>query len=207
MRQRRGHFVPSASALIFLTLVVFLTFPSFISSTLLFPSIEPVTEFIFVLKSSPDITPQAHLNNQINTFLSLIPSAKIIQTYSSLVELNFLAFTVQCSFQDIEIILQNNFIYKFYEESSSLMISRSLVKTVPFVSQYLRSESHTLGKNGFCTFSYESYQQFLLHETDLEQPQEKSDVVCLFRSSTSLLSTLTSLCCLASLPPLSVGSL
>jgi hypothetical protein len=186
MRQRRGHFVPSASALIFLTLVVFLTFPSFISSTLLFPSIEPVTEFIFVLKSSPDITPQAHLNNQINTFLSLIPSAKIIHTYSSLVELNFLAFTVQCSFQDIEIILQNNFIYKFYEESSSLMISRSLVKTVPFVSQYLRSESHTLGKNGFCTFSYESYQQFL-HETDLEQPQEKSDVVCLFRSSTSLL--------------------
>jgi hypothetical protein len=128
--------------------------------------------YIFVLKS-PIITeanlPEEHLSNKVHEFLTLLPSAKILHIYSHLAEFEFFAFAAECSPSDFE-ILDTHFMYnlKFYEQSSFLEISRSLVKTVPFVSQFLRSETHTLAKNGFCTFSYESYDTFLkagIHES------------------------------------------
>jgi hypothetical protein len=121
---------------------------------------------IFVLKSpsvTDTVSPQEYLYNKVDEFSSLLPSSKILYIYSHFADLEFYAFSAQWFPSDLE-TLENHFSesLKFYEHSSSLEISRSLVKTVPFVSQFLRSETFTLAKNGFCTFSYEAYDHFTM---------------------------------------------
>lgn len=144
-------------------LILVLYFSTFLITCIHTQSI-PTSEYIFILKSPSDdydLTLEDYLNEQIQQFHTLLPTANILHIYSNFLQFGFISFTAKCNKNDLH-HLENQFLnLKFYEESSYLTISRSLVKTVPFVSQYLRSETPTMQKSGFCTFSYEAYDQFL----------------------------------------------
>jgi hypothetical protein len=153
--------------------LIFLFFPYFIFSH----------DYIIVLKTNPpDIDPVQYVDEQIDLFFQLVPFSRLLFTFPSLITQKFFAFSVSvnCNENNFEENLERIstiLSMKFYEKVSKLFISSAemVTKTIPFVSQYLRSEMYSLGKNGFCTLSYETYEQFL-HSNSL--PTDSEMVCC-----------------------------
>eukprot|EP00602_Paraphysomonas_sp_CaronLab_P013279 CAMPEP_0185041760 /NCGR_PEP_ID=MMETSP1103-20130426/41456_1 /TAXON_ID=36769 /ORGANISM="Paraphysomonas bandaiensis, Strain Caron Lab Isolate" /LENGTH=409 /DNA_ID=CAMNT_0027581631 /DNA_START=89 /DNA_END=1318 /DNA_ORIENTATION=+ len=75
--------------------------------------------------------------------------------------MNFIGYSLQCPEDQVDVLDEIFPEVKFYEPVVRMEAASGIVNTIPFHPQFLRDESPSVSKNGFCTMTYETYNDFL----------------------------------------------
>ena len=105
------------------------------------------------------------LRTHIEEVKSLLPTTSIKYIYWNLAEIDFLAYSISISSEDLVDRLKSNPHVKFVEKVGHMKVaSRSLHNTVAFDPQYIRPETPSLSKEGFCSMGYDIYDDLVRQE-------------------------------------------
>lgn len=136
-----------------------------------------VDDYIVSLTAPSDnVNRVTYLTDHISNLDSMLNGEYFVKhVYSYLAEFDFYAYAVSLSSVDADIIRHMTSV-KFIELVGYMNVAgvRKIGNSIPFDPQYMRPETPTLTRDGFCNIGYDTYNSFV---QDFNGNMDMTDIV------------------------------